>query len=90
MVSMRVILEGDGAAADLRERGLEPVHLGDGAPAIRVSYLSGGMESGLPSVAFIFELPDGKSYVIAETTARLFVQAAKLIQTKATMEGFEL
>jgi hypothetical protein len=46
MVSLQVILDGDGAAKDLVERGMESIHLGNEAPPIRVSYLSHGMQSG--------------------------------------------
>lgn len=90
MVSLRIILDGDGVAADLRERGLESIHLGNDVPPIRVSYLSHGMESGKPSVAFIFELPGGKQYVVAETSAALLIAAAQAVKAKAKMEGFEL
>jgi len=90
MVSIRIILDGDGAAQDLRERGLESIHLGNEAPPIRVSYLSHGMESGKPSVAFIFELPGGKQFVVAETSAALLIAAAQAVKTKAATEGFKL
>lgn len=42
MIALSIRLDGDGAAEDLRERGLESIHLGNEAPAIRVVYLSGG------------------------------------------------
>lgn len=90
MISISIILDGDGATADLAERGLESIHLGNDAPPIRLTYLSGGMDSGKPSCAFIFELPGGKQYVIAETSAWLLVNAARTIQAKAAREGFDL
>ena len=90
MISLHLVLEGDGAARDLHERGLEQVHLGNAAPPIRLTYLSGGMSSGKPSVAFVFELPGGKQYVLAELSAALLVTAARAIATKAEMEGFPL
>jgi hypothetical protein len=43
---------------------------------IEVTSLAGGMESGKPSVAFIFKLPDGKA-VVAETSLELFITAAR-------------
>lgn len=43
---------------------------------IEVGSLSGGMESGKPSVAFCFSLPDG-TVVVAETSLELFVAAAR-------------
>lgn len=57
------------------------IHLGNGAPALRVAVLEGGMESGKPSIALRIDLPDGKS-VIAETSARLFCTAARTIMAR--------
>lgn len=57
------------------------VHLGQGAPAIQVAVLDRGMESGRPSIALRIDLPDGQ-HVIAETSARLFVTAARAIHAK--------
>lgn len=57
------------------------IHLGDGAPPIRVAVLENGMGSGRPSIALRIDLPDGKS-VIAETTARLFCTAARAIMAR--------
>ena len=57
------------------------IHLGAGAPEIQVVALEGGMESGRPSIALRLDLPDGKS-VIAETSARLFVSAARAIAAR--------
>jgi hypothetical protein len=87
VISLKVRLDGDGAASDFVQRGLERIHL---VSPITVAYLSGGMESGKPSVGLIFELPGGKQFVIAETSAALLVQAARAISTKASMEGIEL
>lgn len=84
------MLEGDGSAQDLHESGLEVIHITNDAKPIRISYLSGGMASGKPSVAFIFELPDGKHYVVAETSAALFCAAGRAIQIKASLEGFDV
>jgi hypothetical protein len=41
MTSIQVILNGDGSTKDLHERGMKAVHLGNGAPPIRLTYLSG-------------------------------------------------
>lgn len=43
---------------------------------ITVGSLTSGMESGKPSVAFCFTLPDGR-VVVAETSLALFVAAAR-------------
>ncbi len=90
MPVLRVLLDGNGASEDLAARGLNLIHLGNYAPEIRIAYLSSGMASGKPSVGFIFELPDGNSYVIAETSASLFVAAANMIRAKAEMQGILL
>jgi hypothetical protein len=42
---------------------------------IEVGSLEAGMESGKPSVVFVFTLPDGR-VVMAETSLELFVAAA--------------
>jgi hypothetical protein len=90
MLHIRVMLEGDGAASDLREAGKKPIHLGNEAPAIRVSYLTGGMESGKPSIALIIELPGRDEYILAECSAALFVSAGRIVAAKAKTEGWDL
>ena len=50
-------------------------------PPMRVAVVERGMTSGRPSVMIRFDLPDGR-YLVAETSARLFVQAAKMIHHK--------
>lgn len=74
MNSLSVNLNGDGAWTDLAER--EIVHLRD--INIELAVLDGGLASGRPSVAIRLDLPDGKT-IIAETTARLFVSAGRMI-----------
>lgn len=46
-----------------------------------VTSLSGGMSSGAPSVAIILDLPDGRK-VLAETSLRLFLSAARALRAK--------
>lgn len=81
MISMTVSLEGDGAWPDLQYRPTDIIHLSNDAKPIRVVVLNGGMETGRPSLAMRIDLPDGK-VVVAETSARLFCSAAKLIMSK--------
>lgn len=76
MIAMTIILDGDAAFEDLQ--GRDVIHLADGAPPIQVAVLDGGLASGRPSVALRIDLPDGRA-VVAETTARLFVTAARAI-----------
>lgn len=45
---------------------------------ITVYSLAAGMESGKPSVGFVFDLPDGKK-VVAETSLELFISAARAL-----------
>jgi len=79
MIGLSVILNGDNAWPDLKDKPI--IHLGSGGPMIQVAVLEGGMASGLPSVAIRLDLPDGQ-VVIAETSARLFCTAAKAIMAK--------
>ncbi len=79
MPAMTIILEGDNAWPDLREKPEEQViHLQN---TIEVTALEGGMASGRTSVAFRFELPDGRS-VLAETSLALFLSAARAFQIR--------
>lgn len=53
------------------------IHLDNETP-IEIGTLRHGMESGADSVAMCFTLPDGR-IVMAETSAALFLQAARMI-----------
>jgi hypothetical protein len=53
----------------------------EAAKDISVGLLEKGMQSGKPSVSFMFELPDG-SVVFAETSLVLFLQAASIFSAK--------
>jgi hypothetical protein len=81
MLHMTIDLNGDNIWPDLRTK--EFVHLrghdgSSGESRIQVAVLDGGMKGGLPSVAIRLDLPDGKT-VVAETSARLFCTAARVI-----------
>lgn len=69
MPVMRIILDGDNAWPDLMDKPV--IHTTE---EIGVTALAGGMESGLPSVAFRITLPDGQT-VVAETSLALFLTA---------------
>lgn len=77
MIAISIILDGDNAWPDLRDKSI--IHLKHGSMA--VAALDGGMSSGRPSVAMRFDLPDGQT-VVAETSARLFVSAGRAIDAK--------
>ncbi len=79
MLAMTIKLEGDNAWPDLRDKPEDQViHLQN---TIEVTALEGGMASGRTSVAFRFELPDGRS-VIAETSLALFLNAARAFKIR--------
>jgi uncharacterized protein (UPF0371 family) len=62
----------------LRDRDpTDVIHLGEDA-TIEVGTLDGGMASGKPSVAFCFELPDGR-IVVAETSLELLTATASAL-----------
>lgn len=79
MLGMSIILDGDEAWPDLRNKKFH--HVGNGAKPIQVATLTGGLQSGRPSVAIRIDLDDGQ-IIVAETTARLFCSAAKAIMVK--------
>lgn len=75
MVSISIVLE-EPAWPDVDLRKV--VYLDS---MIGVTGLENGMKSGKPSVAFRFDLPDGK-IVIAETSMALFLTAADALKAK--------
>lgn len=74
-VELRVILEGDGAFADV------PADQTRYGEVERVVALDGGMSSGLPSVAVGIRLADG-TVAIGQTSARALVMAAQAIRAR--------
>jgi len=78
MIGLNVILDGDNAWSDLKDK--EIIHLKDGYE-MQVAVLPGGMQSGLPSVAMRFDLPDGQT-VVCETSWRLLFTACKAIEAR--------
>jgi hypothetical protein len=76
MNEMKIHLDGEDIL-----KGVDPKRILYLENPITVSALSHGMQSGLPSVAFIFDLPDGRK-VVAHTSARLFITAAQAIFSK--------
>lgn len=80
MSAINTIMRGDGAFADLSKEPEKAVFVPADSP-IHVALLDGGMMSGRPSVAIRLDLPDGKS-VVAQTSARLFVAAARAIMAR--------
>lgn len=75
MPKMTIDLNGDGCWPDIDPGNIVPAEV-DGVAA-----LSGGMTSGLPSVSFRINLPDGR-VVIAQTSMRLFLAAADAFRVR--------
>lgn len=75
MTGLTIVLEGDGAFGDVPREKLAHGQLQ------RVCALSGGMESGKPSVALLVATDDGK-YVLAETSMALFLGAADAFRAR--------
>ena len=78
MIPLTIHFQED-AWPELRDK--QVVYLGEGSPAIQIAVRDGRLESGRPSVSIRLDLPDG-TFVIAETTARLFCTAGRAIQAK--------
>jgi hypothetical protein len=74
----RIILDGDGAWPDLKDCSPERLFTTDQA---EVACLDGGMESGRPSIAMRFNLPDGK-VLIYQTSVGQFQQVAAALRGK--------
>lgn len=77
MIQIDIILEGDGAYADFADKKI--IHLGVGAPPIRITGLRGGMTSGRPSVSIGIQI-DPEIMILAETSLRLFLDAADALR----------
>lgn len=80
MPVLTISLEGEDAFPEIK-RHQRLIHIGEGGQPIRVAVLDKGMASGRPSVAIRLETHDG-TVIIAETSARLFAQAGRLITAK--------
>jgi hypothetical protein len=68
---------GDGAWPDLEELKAQGKLVWTEQP-MRVVGLPGGMTSGKPSVAFRFDLPDGRT-LVAETSLALLLTAVRAL-----------
>lgn len=77
MPMLSIHLEGDGALGTVCA-GRQVIHLTN---ELHVAGLAAGMQSGKPSAAFAFVLPDGRA-VIAETSLALFLMAADALKAR--------
>lgn len=83
MPRMQIILDGDNCWPDLvavNDAGKLEWH--QDAP-VQVALLKNGMTSGAASVSIRVDLPDGRVFAF-ETSAALFVQAAKAIEARCS------
>lgn len=79
MLAIHIIMNAEGCWSDAV--GDRLIHLGEKSPPMQIALLNNGMVSGKPSVSIRLDLPDGK-IVLAETSARLFVSAAKAFEAR--------
>lgn len=79
MIAFDVILK-EPAWPDLADKKDKIIHLGNESK-LSISGLFGGMESGAPSVAIRFDLPDGTP-VVAETSLKLFLTVSDMLKAK--------
>ncbi len=75
MITLDIRLDGDGAWPELKDKELIETTL------TGVSALAAGTNTGRSSVMLRIDLPDGK-VVMAQTTMRLFLNAANLFRIK--------
>jgi len=83
---MHLHLEEDKAFEDFQKK--EVIHLAEGH-TIRVAALKKGMTSGNPSVAFGFDIGDGKA-VIAETSLAMFLTVAQALKERFKISDYAL
>ena len=75
-----IILDGDGCWPDLKTR---PWSKG---AIMSIAALPNGTSGGSPSVTIRVETNDGKTIILAETTMRLFLGAARAFRAKFIQE----
>ncbi len=73
---LKVHVDGDGCWPDLLKR--EVISIDN---RFEIAGLSNGMSKGDPSVAFRFDLPDGR-IVFAQTSLKLFLTAADMLKAR--------
>jgi hypothetical protein len=73
---LQIILDGDGCWPDLKGRPY-----GEGV-ITSITALPNATSGGAPSVTFRVETNDGKTIILAETTMRLFLTAARAFRAK--------
>jgi hypothetical protein len=79
MLQISVILDGPGAWPDLDWQKV--VHVAEDGPPVQVAVFAKGMVTGRPSVVLRMDLPDGQT-VLAQTSARLFCSAARIVMAQ--------
>lgn len=77
-MELKVHLEGDGCWPDLLQKQQGQVLM---ATNVEIAALSGGMQSGKPSVMLRLDLPGGKT-ALAEVSMRLFLTTNEIIKAR--------
>ena len=72
MPGMTIIMDGDGAFSDINRDNIIP---SDKELIAKLTFLDGGMKSGLPSVALMIPMSDG-TWIFWETSVKLLQAAA--------------
>lgn len=82
MLAINLILDGDGSMPDLAEvmAAGKLIHM-NGETGMHMTGLSGGTDSGNPSVMFRFDLPDGR-VLVAETSLRLLTTCVAALNAR--------
>lgn len=75
MIPLEIHVDGDGAWPDMKDKEVIETQLRG------IAALSDGMNSGRASVGLRIDLPDGR-VVFAQTSMRLFLNAAKVFMVK--------
>jgi len=78
MPVIKLILDGNGAFSDLKDRGDEVTHLTE---PFTVAALARGMKSGHPSLAIRIDLPDGK-VIIQKTSVAAWLTVSRALEGK--------
>ena len=87
MTMIHLLLEGDGAFADLQGKEDQVIDLAD--KPFTVAALDKGTIRGMPSVMIRLDLPDGR-VVLQQTTAQLWIAVARALRGKWPDELREL
>jgi hypothetical protein len=81
MIALHIFMDAEGML-----KGRDPSKIIEAEKDISIGVLPAGMQSGLPSVSFGIDLPDGRT-LFAETSYALFMAAAKAFAARYGWPG---